>query len=107
MSHEIQQGQRNKSALCTGRSQGGPPADRETAARLVRGLARDRPHPEERREIAALHGHRAFEQLSEGLLVSAAGPHGKQPSPPPPNGSTWWRETDLVGQPRSVGCWIN
>ena len=30
-------------------------ADRETAARLIRGLARDLPHPEERREIAALH----------------------------------------------------
>ena len=50
-------------------------ADRETAARLVQGLARDLPHPEERREIAALHFEaiEAFEQLAEGLLVSAAG----------------------------------
>jgi len=50
------------------------PADRATAARLVRGLARDLPHPEERREIAALHfaAIEAFELLTEGLLVSAA-----------------------------------
>jgi hypothetical protein len=49
-------------------------ADRETAARLVLGLARDLPHPEERREIAALHieAIEAFEQLAEGLLISAA-----------------------------------
>jgi hypothetical protein len=48
-------------------------ADRETAARLVLGLPRDLPHPEERREIAALHFEviEAFEQLAEGLLVSA------------------------------------
>jgi hypothetical protein len=49
-------------------------ADQETAARLVQGLARDLPHPEERREIAALHFETigAFEQFAEGLLVSAA-----------------------------------
>lgn len=49
-------------------------ADRETAARLVRGLARDLPHPHEHPEIAALHYEaiEAFEQLAEGLVVSAA-----------------------------------
>jgi hypothetical protein len=48
-------------------------ADRETAARLVLGLARDLPHPDERREIAVLHFEaiEAFEKLAEGLRLSA------------------------------------
>ena len=47
--------------------------DRETAARLVQGLARELPHSEERREIAVLHFEaiEAFEKLAEGLRVSA------------------------------------
>jgi hypothetical protein len=51
-------------------------ADRETAARLVQGLARDLPHPDERREIAALHFQAidAFEKLADGLRVSATAP---------------------------------
>ncbi len=49
-------------------------ADRESAARLVRGLAKDVPHPEERREIAVLHFEaiEAFEELAESLQVSEA-----------------------------------
>ena len=76
-----------------------------TAARLVLGLARDLPHPEERREIAALHFEaiEAFEQLAEGLLVSATVSAWNRPSPPPPNGSAWWRETDLVLFSRNIG----
>jgi hypothetical protein len=48
-------------------------ADRETAARLVVGLARDLPHPDELREVASLHFEaiEAFEKLAEGLRVSA------------------------------------
>jgi hypothetical protein len=48
-------------------------ADRETAARLVLGLARDLPHPDELREVASLHFEaiEAFEKLAEGLRVSA------------------------------------
>ena len=48
-------------------------ADRETAARLVLGLARDLPHPDELREVASLHFEaiEAFETLAEGLRVSA------------------------------------
>jgi hypothetical protein len=48
-------------------------ADRETAARLVRGLAKDFPHPDEKREVASLHFEaiEAFEKLAEGLRVSA------------------------------------
>jgi hypothetical protein len=50
--------------------------DRETAARLVLGLARDLPHPDERREIALLHFEaiEAFEKLIEGLRHSAVAP---------------------------------
>ena len=41
--------------------------DRESAARLIRGLARDFPHPEERHEVSALHFEaiEAFEDLAE------------------------------------------
>ena len=48
-------------------------ADRETAARLVLGLSRDLPHPNEMQEVAALHFEsiEAFEQLAEVLRVSA------------------------------------
>jgi hypothetical protein len=48
-------------------------ADRESAARLLQGLARDLPHPEEPREVAALHFEaiEAFEKLAEGLRISA------------------------------------
>ena len=48
-------------------------ADRETAARLVQGLARDLPHPEERREVASLHFEaiEIFNKLVQGLRVSA------------------------------------
>ena len=48
-------------------------ADRETAARLVLGLSRDLPHPNELREVALLHleAIEAFEKLAEGLRVSA------------------------------------
>ena len=48
-------------------------ADRETAARLVLGLSRDLPHPNELREVASLHleAIEAFEKLAEGLRVSA------------------------------------
>ena len=51
-------------------------ADRETAARLVQGLARDFAHLEERREVAALHfeGIEAFGRLAEGLRVSTVAP---------------------------------
>jgi hypothetical protein len=44
-------------------------ADRETAARLVQGLARDLPHPDERREVAALHFEAigVFEKLADVL----------------------------------------
>jgi hypothetical protein len=51
-------------------------ADRETAFRLVQGLARDLPHPDERREIAALHFDAigAFEGLAEDLRASAKSP---------------------------------
>jgi hypothetical protein len=49
-------------------------ADRETAARLISGLARDFPHPDERRDVAALHfdAIEAFEQLAESLRSPAA-----------------------------------
>jgi hypothetical protein len=48
-------------------------AERETAARLVLGLARDLPHPDELREVVSLHFEaiEAFEKLAEGLRVSA------------------------------------
>ena len=51
-------------------------ADRETASRLVQGLARDFPHPDEIREIAALHfdAIAAFETLTEELRGSAKAP---------------------------------
>jgi hypothetical protein len=51
-------------------------ADRETAARLVRGLAKDFPHPDEKREVASLHFEaiEAFEKLADGLRVSAVAP---------------------------------
>ena len=44
-------------------------ADRPTAARLIQGLARDLPHPDERREIVELHFEaiEAFEKLAESL----------------------------------------
>ena len=47
-------------------------ADRETAARLVAGLSRDLPHPDELREVAALHFEaiEAFKKLAEGLRLS-------------------------------------
>ena len=47
-------------------------ADRETAARLILGLSRDLPHPNEMQEVAALHfkAIEAFEKLAEGLRVS-------------------------------------
>lgn len=47
-------------------------ADRETAARLVLGLARDLPRPDELREVAAVHFEaiEAFEKFAEGLRVS-------------------------------------
>jgi hypothetical protein len=50
--------------------------DRETASRLVQGLARDFPHPDEVREIAALHfdAIAAFENLAEELRASAKAP---------------------------------
>ena len=48
-------------------------ADRETAARLILGLSRDPPHPNEMQEVAALHFEaiEAFEKLAEVLRVSA------------------------------------
>jgi hypothetical protein len=48
-------------------------ADRETAARLILGLSRDLPHPNEMQEVAALHFESiaAFEKLAEVLRVSA------------------------------------
>ena len=51
-------------------------ADRETASRLVQGLARDLPHLDEMREIAALHfgAIAAFENLAEELRLSAKTP---------------------------------
>ena len=51
-------------------------ADRETAFRLVQGLARDFPLPDERREIAGLHfdAITAFEKLGEELRTSAKAP---------------------------------
>ena len=51
-------------------------ADRETAWRLVQGLARDFPHPDEVREIAALHfdAITAFENLANELRASAKAP---------------------------------
>lgn len=47
-------------------------ADRQTAVRLVQGLARDLPRPDERREIAVLHFQaiEAFEKLAESLQVA-------------------------------------
>jgi hypothetical protein len=47
-------------------------SDRETATRLVLGLARDLPHPDELREITALHfdAIEAFEKLADGLRGS-------------------------------------
>ena len=43
--------------------------DRQTAARLIWGLARDRPHPNERPEIARLHlaAINSFAQLATAL----------------------------------------
>jgi hypothetical protein len=57
-------------------------ADRETAARLVLGLARDLPHPEELREVASLHFEaiEAFEKLAEGLSVAAVAPSSWKPA---------------------------
>jgi hypothetical protein len=51
-------------------------ADRETASRLVQGLARDFPQPGEMREIAALHfdAIAAFETLADELRASAKTP---------------------------------
>src|SRR5438034_6979279 len=55
-------------------------ADRETAARLVQGFARDFPHPEERRQVAALHFEviEAFVRLAEGLRASTVAPSSWQ-----------------------------
>jgi hypothetical protein len=55
-------------------------ADRETAARLVLGLAKDLPHPDELREVASLHFEaiEAFEKLAEGLRISAVAASGDQ-----------------------------
>ena len=52
-------------------------AEREAALRLVQGLARDLPHPDERREVAALHfdAINAFEKLTVGLQGSAITRH--------------------------------
>ena len=63
-------------------------ADRETAARLVQGLARDLPHPEEQREIASLHFEaiEILEKLLQGLRVSAVAP------------SSWRAATDAVSK---------
>jgi hypothetical protein len=41
-------------------------ADRETAARLVRGLAKDFPHPDEKREVASLRSHRGIRKIGRG-----------------------------------------
>ena len=63
-------------------------ADRETAARLVQGLARDLPHPEEQREVASLHFEaiEIFNNLVQGLRVSAVAP------------SSWRAATDAVSK---------
>ena len=52
-------------------------ADRETAARLLHGLSRDLPHPDERKEVTALHfdAIHQFEKLTETLRVSVAAPN--------------------------------
>ena len=49
-------------------------ADRETASRLVRGLAKDFPHPDEKREVAFLHFEaiEAFEKLADGRVAAVA-----------------------------------
>ena len=63
-------------------------SDRETAARLVQGLARDLPHPEEQREMASLHfeAMEILEKLLQDLRVSAVAP------------SSWRAATDAVSK---------
>ena len=63
-------------------------ADRETAARLVQGLARDLPDLEEQREMASLHfeAMEILEKLLQDLRVSAVAP------------SSWRAATDAVSK---------
>jgi len=66
-------------------------ADRETAARLILGLSRDLPHPNEMQEVAALHFEsiEAFEKLAESFAsLRRQHPPGQQRRLPLPNGST-------------------
>ena len=66
---------RARFALAVLRVAQGP--DRETAARLLHGLSRDLPHPDERNEVTALHfdAIQELEKLTEALRVSLAAPN--------------------------------